>query len=295
MRKTSKISLALIASASAAVGGLATSASASSLVTNGGFESNTVTVTDPFTTVTGGTDIGGWTVTGDSVDIIGNYWQAAEGSHSVDLSGNAPGGVTQDIATIPGATYAVSFEMSGNPDQASLDPMSVSWGGSEVSSSPYVFDSSTASKLDMNWTPYSFTATAAGTSTTLAFASETSGPYGPVLDDVSVTQVSGVTGATYAGASQGVYTNKGTTVVQQVQVTSDDPNCIAGRTVWISLNGGTAQKAVTDLNGLASSKFSVTGWSPGTYPVTFSVEPSNGGLCQAASGSGNWVYKVTKN
>ena len=37
----------------------------------------------------GDTQITGWTVTGDSVDYIGSYWPAADGSRSLDLSGNA--------------------------------------------------------------------------------------------------------------------------------------------------------------------------------------------------------------
>ena len=62
----------------------------------------------------GDTQITGWTVTGDSVDYIGSYWPAADGSRSLDLSGNAGGGVAQAFDTVAGRTYRVyTFTATG--------------------------------------------------------------------------------------------------------------------------------------------------------------------------------------
>src|ERR1700722_6429175 len=67
--------------------------------------------------------IPGWTVTpgsndpgGGSVDWINQYWTAPGGTHSIDLDGNTPGGIEQMVTTIAGAKYALTFELSQNPD-----------------------------------------------------------------------------------------------------------------------------------------------------------------------------------
>jgi len=70
-----------------------------------------------FITKAGGDlSITGWVVTGDSVDYIGTYWQAAQGVRSVDLNGNDPGGIQQTFDTVAGQLYRVNFALAGNPD-----------------------------------------------------------------------------------------------------------------------------------------------------------------------------------
>ena len=84
---------------------------------NGSFE--TGPTPGGYVTLTAGdTQITGWTVTGNSVDYIGSYWPAADGSRSLDLSGNAAGGVAQAFDTVAGHTYRVGFALAGNPDCA---------------------------------------------------------------------------------------------------------------------------------------------------------------------------------
>ena len=290
MHKAAKVGLVAVVSAAAAMASMPVASASAELVTNGGFESTPVS--GAFQTYSAGADIGGWIVGGDSVDVIDAYWPAAEGTHSVDLSGNAPGSISQTLATTPGATYRIAFDISGNPDQADIDDMSVTWGGTEISESPFSFDSSTASRSDMKWKAYSADVVASGTSTVLTFASETGDAYGPALDNVSVTQLGSASTVTYAGASQGVYTNHGTTVVQQAQVTSDDPKCIAGRLVTFTINN-TTQQATTDIYGVASTKYAVSEWAAGTYDVHLELAPS--GDCQSdTDDAGQWVYKTSK-
>ncbi|MBI3342508.1 DUF642 domain-containing protein, partial [Candidatus Curtissbacteria bacterium] len=91
--------------------------------TNGSFESGT----DPgvFTTVNpGGTNITGWNVDSGNVDYIGTYWPASNGVRSVDMNGLTAGSISQSLTTVVGATYNVTFDLSGNPDSRPVgDPL----------------------------------------------------------------------------------------------------------------------------------------------------------------------------
>jgi hypothetical protein len=86
-----------------AASGIATAAT----FTDGDF--SVPTPADPFQTVLGGTNIGPWLVSGSSVDLIGNYWNAPpSGGNSVDLNGDAAGGLIQTFDLDPG-NYLLSF------------------------------------------------------------------------------------------------------------------------------------------------------------------------------------------
>lgn len=169
---------------------LAFTSAAFAQVQNGGFEDGT----DPgsFTTVgAGGGNITGWTVTFGSVDYIGSYWEAAEGSRSIDMSGGGAGSISQTIATIPGFTYQVTFYMSGNPDGSPMvKTMTVSANG--AMSQNYSYDISVGNTRGvMLWASNTYTFTATSNNTTLTFASTTDTAFGPALDNVSITNVSG--------------------------------------------------------------------------------------------------------
>lgn len=95
----------------------ATPASAD-LLTNGGFE----TPTGYFTTYSG-TQIPGWTVTTNNVDIASNAIYGAssayafEGTQWLDLVGTGrSGAIAQSFATTAGAIYQLSFAYANNPD-----------------------------------------------------------------------------------------------------------------------------------------------------------------------------------
>jgi choice-of-anchor C domain-containing protein len=186
-----------VLSATAAVVLLLNSHSAyANLVTNGSFE----TGVDPgvFTTLFApdSTTIQGWTVTGGSVDYIGTYWQASNGSRSLDMDGISQGTVAQQtLATVAGQTYRVSFDLAGNPDNGpTVKEIGVSIGGSGLQT--FFFDTTGKSRGNMGWVTDSFLYTATGTST-ITFQSLTAGPvgqesfaaFGPALDNVSVTAV----------------------------------------------------------------------------------------------------------
>ena len=55
------------------------------------------------------------------MDIIGSgYWPpppgSPRGSQSVDLSGDAPGSLTQTVKTAPGSSYLLKWYAAGNPE-----------------------------------------------------------------------------------------------------------------------------------------------------------------------------------
>ncbi len=174
-------------------------ASASSgLVPNGSFESpiaTNKTTFDTFGPHSNPTPASfGWTVTGDSIDLIRGYWSAADGSQSIDLDGTRPGGVSQTIATTAGQSYLLTFAYSANPDRLTSSSctttaggasMTVAWGGTQVAT--YSF-SSQNSKASMGWTSATLAVTAGSGPTTLAFSStDAASACGIALDAVSLT------------------------------------------------------------------------------------------------------------
>jgi choice-of-anchor C domain-containing protein len=177
---------------------------ANSLVANGSFEIGVPT--GDFVTVQGGdtTSIQGWEVTGASVDYIGTYWTSADGVRSLDLDGTpGAGGVKQDIATVPGQTYTLSFALAGNPtitgDNRDL-PYPVKTIGVNVGvdgmSQSFTFDFSVAGKdaSHMGWVTETLSFTATSETTTLSFRSmddPATGYCGPALDNVVVVPAFG--------------------------------------------------------------------------------------------------------
>ena len=209
MKRRSMVGAALAVVASLALAGSAMAAG----FTNGSFENTSNTYVDGgggFMAAVTGTTIPGWTVTTGNVDWINTYWQAEDGSFSLDLDGTQPGAISQTFATMPNATYFVQFYLSGNPDpnsycQYAADPttcpspsdktLTVTANGSQPGY--YSFDTSFYgnghSSMDWQVEGYSFIATSSGT--TLTFTSTTPGGFGPALDNVTVTQEATATGA----------------------------------------------------------------------------------------------------
>lgn len=165
---------------------------------NGSFE--TGTLIDPsFTTLTAvdGASITDWTVDSGSIDYIGTYWTASLGVRSLDLNGLAKGSISQTLTTVVGATYNVTFDLSGNPDsRPAEDPLfSPSIKDLRVSatgaiSQDFNFDTSVElnDKSNMKWKSEAYSFVATGTSTTLTFASQIPGAFGPALDNVVITE-----------------------------------------------------------------------------------------------------------
>jgi choice-of-anchor C domain-containing protein len=160
------------------------------LVSNGTFAAPSCTSSTFCTYHPGDTNITGWSVSGNSVDLITGYWQTPPGGgNSVDLDGNGRGGVAaSSFATTTGTEYTLTFELSGNPD-GSLGPhtVQVDAGGTIQN---FTFDTAASgnSRSDMHWLLETMTFTATSNSSLLSFTSlDPEGSfYGPTIGDVDV-------------------------------------------------------------------------------------------------------------
>ena len=104
----------------------AVTASAPNLIANGDFSQPVVSGFETFyplakTTLPSAVNsIQGWTVGANSVDVMGNaYWKplppgSPGDSQSVDLSGGAPGSITQTVSTTAGSSYLLKWYAAGN-------------------------------------------------------------------------------------------------------------------------------------------------------------------------------------
>jgi choice-of-anchor C domain-containing protein len=168
------------------------------LLTNGDFEA--AAITGGFTTLPGGSPtLTGWTVGGAGVDLIHNYWQAASGTQSLDLSALSAGSVSQTVPTMVGASYSLFFHMAGNPAGGNaLKEMIVAITGQ--SDNTQQFNVTGLSQTNMGWSQRSLSFVAAAPNTTITFTSSTNNPFGPALDNVRLFQ-SGVNAAAPEPAS----------------------------------------------------------------------------------------------
>lgn len=179
--------------------GVATSpaSAALNLISNGSFEFGTNDAGNPgFSTIPASSaTINDWLV-GGSVDWINGYWQAQDGTHSIDLNGTSIGSIQQTIATVAGQTYTLSFYVSANPDNVSnpgSDERTFSVSAGETTTGfGYTIFVPTNSRSSMNWDFRTFNFVATGESTVISFAStipEGNCCYGPALDNVAVSAV----------------------------------------------------------------------------------------------------------
>ncbi len=188
-------------------------AGATNLVTNGSFElgNNDAPVGDWTMQGVGSTDLTGWSITQNNIDWGNGFWQAADGTHSLDLNGNiGAGGISQTISTVAGMQYVLKFNLSGNPN---LDRERGIAGDLLVSLTVFASNASadfdftvlsTQNISNMDWADEVFNFTAVSDTTLVQFVSTTYLPYfprtsgdpptanccyGPALDNVSVTAV----------------------------------------------------------------------------------------------------------
>jgi choice-of-anchor C domain-containing protein len=155
----------------------------SNLVVNGNFElgrdAGQYLILHP-----GSTDLPGWTITRESVDLVQTFFPAPEGHRMVDLDGTPGfGSLQQVVNTTPGQSYRLTFLLAGNPDRAPTTKRLGVRVGDKVTE--FTHDAS------MNWTHQVLDFTATQPSTVLEFTSlDTEGGYcGPMLDDVRLVPV----------------------------------------------------------------------------------------------------------
>ncbi|MGH4026335.1 MAG: DUF642 domain-containing protein, partial [Pseudonocardiaceae bacterium] len=139
--------------------------------------------------------IGPWTVTQNNVDLIGeNFWQAADGVQSIDLSGSSgsgaalQGGVSRTFETdglpLPLFTYVVTYCLAGNP--YTVPP--VKTGQVLVNGTPvqdFSFDVTGGAFREMRYRLETFSFTSSGPSAEVEFRNTTPTAFGPAIDKVT--------------------------------------------------------------------------------------------------------------
>ena len=178
--------------AAGALGLVPTTALSAQVVTNGGFE--TPTVSPPCCSTVPPDSLDGWTATPNVNVVLGTFDStngnlAYEGNQYLDLVGQGgTGSIYQDLTTAIGQTYTLTFAYSHNlftPSSATSASASVAVGS--------LFDivmHSTGDTSNLDWQIYSNTFTATGTTTRLTFTNLTGGVNeGVFLDAVSVAAV----------------------------------------------------------------------------------------------------------
>jgi choice-of-anchor C domain-containing protein len=183
----------------AAVGAMAASgavaATAGGTVINGSFEIGVDPGKSVLLSTGDSTSIPGWTVTAGNVDFAGTAFQAADGFHTVDLSGTGPGEISQTLTGLTfGTPYRITFDLSGSYTGARTPPNMMPVGVTGNPTQVYSYDLNNTVD-NMVYTPSSYSFLAQGTSATLAFNGLDAGNYGAVIDNVAIAPVvSGIGG-----------------------------------------------------------------------------------------------------
>lgn len=155
------------------------------LLKNGSFEKGPSV--GSFKLFSKGNGIPRWKVTRATVDLVGNYFNSADGSNSLDLNGTSYGEIQQQFSTKKGKQYMLSFYLAGNPGGGpTVKKLLVTVGNK---SEEYQFDITGKNVRKMGWEYHELIFTAEDKSTILTFESNhNSGPAaaGPVIDNVKV-------------------------------------------------------------------------------------------------------------
>ncbi len=157
------------------------------LVFNGDFESPDAG--HSFKTYRFGQTFGGWTVESGTVDHVGLFFTAASGIQSVDLSGDRPGVIYQDLATAPGQSYLLQFALAAPLEDAPPLRQFHVWWGSQLVESVTFEPQPGNTQVHPFWVNKEFTVRAETRVTRLRFVSRTLGVFGPLIDNVSVEPI----------------------------------------------------------------------------------------------------------
>jgi choice-of-anchor C domain-containing protein len=188
-------------------------AAPANIITNGSFETTSAPTSTFSTVLAGDATIQGWTVvtpsmygpSGGSVDLTAgayNGWGTEDGNYVIDLAGTStePGGLYQDVATIPGVEYSLSYWTAVNGDQTpgQQHMMNVVVGGVTVATVQAL-----SAGTPLQWVQKTTTVTATSSTTRVEFDDATSGDtiQGPALDNVSMTAIPDVITAAAATVS----------------------------------------------------------------------------------------------
>jgi len=131
--------------------------------------------------------IPGWNLaSGPSIEIQNHVAGSPfDGNQFVELDSTGESAIFQDLATLPGTAYQLSFAFSPRPGVA-VNSLQVLWAGTPVTT----INSSGVGLPDTSWTVYTFNLTATAATTRLQFSGlGPSDSLGEYVDAVSVSDV----------------------------------------------------------------------------------------------------------
>jgi len=165
----------------------ASSAQASNLVINGGFEAPALA----FQTWANELSIPGWVLASGQNIEIQNYaaGNPYEGNQLLELDGLDEISIYQDIPTVAGTQYQISFAFSARPNLTALgltdNLMGILWDGTSLGT----VSASGVGLTQTDWTVYTYRAIASSTTTRLQLSGlGHSDGLGEYVDAVSVSQ-----------------------------------------------------------------------------------------------------------
>ncbi len=228
------------------------------VLANGNFENGPVIpLASPiFAVAPGGSALSGWNVVVGAVAIVtDNYWVPLSGTRSVVLSNASGGGaIEQTFASAPGATYRLTFWMSGEPFSApTLKHMRVNAGATQQD---FVFDNTPAWHWDMAWQQHTLDFPASGAATTVRFTSLETTAWGPAVDSMKVELLT-------AGVAPGA-----SLALSRV---TPDPLRTSGRLEFSLPTAGHARLVVYDVQGRAIVTLADDTFAAGTHAVALSA------------------------
>ena len=249
------------------LGSLVSSRAQAQLLVNGNFESGPAIppIEAMVALGTGSTAVPGWTVSTGTIVVISDiYWVPLSGTRSVNLSDNrpssastVPGGIQQTFNTSAGATYRVTFWVTGEPfSSPTLKHLRVNAGPVQQD---YTYDNSLAWHWDMDWAQHTLDFTANAATSTLRFTSLDQSKWGPAIDSVKVELVSAGVGGGAALAFAPV---------------SPDPVRGAGRLSFTLPVAAHARLAIHDIQGREVAVLADNEFAPGTRSFEFSPQAS---------------------
>lgn len=168
------------------------------LISDGGFESPAIGdgPTDRHVLLLSApTNFDGWVVESGNIQITSHYrWNVDEGIQAVDMNGNTNGTIYQDVPTIPGHQYQVSFLMAGDASkQVPVKTMDLWWGSTNeglTNMGTFTFDTTGQTLTNLQWARYVITNLVADSDISrVRFQSTTTNVWGPALDDVSMVDM----------------------------------------------------------------------------------------------------------
>ena len=168
--------LAPLALLTLAVFGAGSARADTNLLSDGDFESFASQVADGgYTAITAGSNLGAWSVSGQSVDLIRSDGYGRIAGVSVDLAGTpGPGYISQNFNAVAGTTYQLNWDYSKNGAGAD---MVVSVGDMSSTFTP----ASGIAHGSLSWT-----ATSSGLQSVM-FGTSSPSNMGPTLDNVTLT------------------------------------------------------------------------------------------------------------